>query len=67
MKPKVYVLTGVFTDFDEDKRYIIGIYSSNEAAEKESQKIIEAVAYYRLRPSELMVEEFILDKTGEVS
>lgn len=64
MKPKVYVLTGVITDFDEDKRYIIGIYSSRETVEKERQKIIETDSHYKLYPTDVAIEEFILDERG---
>lgn len=66
MKPKVYVLTGVIIDFNEDMRYIVGIYSSKEAAEKERQKMIETDSHYKLCPTDLAIEEFILDEREEV-
>lgn len=62
MKLRVYVLTGGCVG----DRYVIGVYSSVEAAEKERQKIIKTDSYYELHPDDLEIEEFILDARGEV-
>lgn len=60
MKPKVYVLSSESVD----ENYIVGIYSSNKAAEERRQKMLETVAYYKYFPDELKIEEFILDEKG---
>lgn len=62
MKLRVYVLTG---GCDGD-RYVIGVYSSGEAAEKEKQKIIKTNSHYELYPDDLEVEGFILNARGEI-
>ena len=66
MKPRVYVLSGVLSGSCVGDRYIIGIYSSDEAAEKERQEIIETDSHYKLYPTDLAIEEFILDERGEI-
>lgn len=60
MKPTVYVLSGGSVG----ERYVVGIYSSSEAAEKKRQKILETVAFYKYCPSDLEIEEFVLDEKG---
>lgn len=62
MKLRVYVLTGGCVG----DRYVIGVYSSGEMAEKERQKIIKTDSYYKVHPDDLEIEEFILDERGEI-
>lgn len=61
MKLRVYVLIGGCVS----DRYIIGVYSSDDAAEKERQKIIKTDSHYKLYPDDLEIEEFILDERRE--